>query len=171
MIWWWCSQTNEGTKRKATKMTAQNTLAIGFVSGDAVEKGPFTNVMLVVGDTAVDGSAYIATDDDGHPVSLSLRFTIDKDAPAHLLALLSKAGVPLRTRTQWQWYGGATQPVGRKGSRWTVGGPRVTTTTQPQRGRVASGNGFADSKLTATQKRARTMLANMSPEERAAVLG
>lgn len=145
-------------------------LAIGFLKGEPVDKGAFINAILTLDGQGFDAAAYIATDDDGNPVSLSVRVLLD-DLSKSDLGTMSKAGIPVRGKTTWQWGSGETQPVGRKGSRWTVGGPRVTTT---RRGTPATrldtkivGPGLG---LTTTQKRIRTTLANMSDDERKAVL-
>lgn len=141
-------------------------MAIGFVKGAPVDKGGFVNAILTLDGQGYDAAAYIATDDDGNPVSLSIRVMLD-DLSKSDLGTMSAAGIPVRGKTMWQWGSGETQPVGRKGSRWTVGGPRVTTV---KRGRQVADVTPSDVKLTAAQKRTRTMLANMSDAERKAVL-
>lgn len=117
--------------------TTKNTLALGFIDAAPVEKGPFANVMLIAGDEAIEGTAYIATDDKGTPVSLSIRVLLDDTVTIGLL----RQYVPIRGKV-WQWGDGTTQPLGGGRSRWTVGGPKVTTTKPPvPRGAVASGPG------------------------------
>ncbi len=147
-------------------------LAIGFIESEAVDKGAFFNVVLAIGDIPIEGSAYIATDDDGKPVSLAVRVMLDDVSDKDVTTL--RHNVPVRRKTAFVWSDGTTQPVGRKGSRWTVGGPRVKTTAR--RGNVATGDAMAtraasDVGLTTQEKRMRTMLANLSDAERAKVLG
>ena len=89
-------------------------MAIGFLKSEAVEKGPFINALLAFDGAGYDAAAYVATDDDGNPVSLSVRVILSSDVD---ISKMQAAGIPIRGRKSWDWGGGQTQPVGRKGSR------------------------------------------------------
>lgn len=143
-------------------------MAIGFVKGAPVDKGPFVNAILAMNGEGHDAAAYLAVDGDGKIVSLNVRVNLSEMTDT-MAVDFRNAGIPVRDgqRKLWLWGSGETQPVGRKGSRWTVGGPRISTVS---RDRKVKADRTGDVKLTAAQKRTRTMLANMSDAERKAVL-
>ncbi len=105
-------------------------MAVGLTKSANVEKGPFTNAMMVLGGSTFDGAGYIACDGDGKPVSLTLRFSLADLSGDQVAALHKNAPIRDGDAKLWRWGDGTTQPVGRKGSRWTVGGPRITTASR-----------------------------------------
>ncbi len=105
-------------------------MAIGLVKSASVEKGPFTNAMMALGGERFDGAAYLGCDGDGKPVSLTLRFSLADLNAGQVTALHKNAPIRDGDAKLWRWSDGTQQPVGRKGSRWTVGGPRIITSSR-----------------------------------------